>query len=112
MKYLICALLDDLIAHETPISMENWQRYALRFYFFQETHKNDDRVFDLIKRLQEAPAQNILLLEFSITILMYGYQGNYRNLPNSYYELLSKSDELYEILKRHQNPFRKSLFLY
>lgn len=109
-KYFICALLDDLIENEWLEGQGLWRAYALRFHFFQENN-GDERVFAVIERLQQEPSVNIALLEFAYMILVYGYQGRYRQSSNGYHKLLGKIDELYHILNWQYGDFRKSLFI-
>jgi len=108
-KYFMCCFLDDLIEYEL-LSPDAWRVYHLLFYFFQE--KNPDaRMLNLIENLQQEPAANLALIELVYMLLLYGYQGAYRNMPNGHYRFLEKLDELYHILHWQYGDFRKNLFI-
>ena len=62
-------------------------------------------------QLQQEPTVNIALIELAYMILVYGYQGIYRQSHQGYFLLLQKMDELYHLLNWHYGDFRKSLFI-
>lgn len=109
-KYFICCFLDDLIEHEWLLSLDAWRAHHLLFYFFQEKNA-DTRILSLIENVQQEPTSNIALIELVYMMLLYGYQGAYRNMPHGYYRLLEKLDELYHILHGQYGDFRKNLFI-
>ena len=109
-KYFMCCFLDDLIQYEWLLSSDAWRMHHLLFYFFQEKNA-DARMLGLIESLQQEPETNIALIELIYMLLLYGYQGGYRSMPDGHYRFLEKLDELYHILHWQHGDFRKNLFI-
>lgn len=107
-RYFLCALLDDVLEHSHQES--SWLPYSLLDLYYQE-NVVDYRLFNLIDRLKEQPANNLFLLEMAYMILVYGYQGIYRQEAQGSSILLEKMTDLYHLIRWQQGDFRKNLFM-
>lgn len=108
-RYFLCALLDDIIEHQLTPPVY-WVPYSLLTLYYQES-LFDNRLFTLIDRLKEQPPLNLFLLEMAYMILVYGYQGFYRQEPQGNSFILTKLDELYHVIRWQHGDFRKNLFI-
>lgn len=76
-RYAICATLDDIVLNTPWGGNSNWAVQSLVGTFEKET-VSGDRFFDMLKRLQQNPGQNLDLLEFVYMCLSIGFQGRLR----------------------------------
>lgn len=109
-RYFLCALLDDVLEHSANLQGINWLPHSLLNLYYQET-LIDHRLYKIIDHLQEQPAVNLHLLEMAYMILVYGYQGIYRQELHGSQLILEKIDELYHLIRWQHGDFRKNLFM-
>ncbi|MDE1948515.1 MAG: type VI secretion system protein TssL, long form [Burkholderiales bacterium] len=87
-RYILCTLLDES-ASSTP-----W---------------GGEKVFQLLSRLAENPAQNRNLLELVWVALSLGFEGRYRVLDNGRQQLDSVRERLAQMLRQQSGPSDKTL---
>lgn len=111
-RYILCALIDEIIlasnfGHE-------WPKHALINYFHrdhQEISVEADRFFLILERSLHDPAVHLDLLELLYLCLKFGYEGKYRLIERSHFELRSITDNLYQCIRQQRNDFSKSLLI-
>lgn len=108
-KYLICALLDELIVI-TPWVDTEWEKYNLVTSFYKEKW-SDDQFFLILQRSLEDPGAHIDLLEFIFLCLKLGYEGKYRTMDRGHLELQSITVELYRVISHYREGSSKSLHI-
>ena len=79
-RYALCATLDDVVLNTPWGGRSVWPQRSLVGTFHKETH-GGDRVWDLLKRLEQDPSQNRDLLEFLYVCLSLGFEGRLRVEP-------------------------------
>ncbi|WP_102107679.1 type IVB secretion system protein IcmH/DotU [Oceaniglobus roseus] len=76
-RYAICATLDDVVLNTPWGGQSIWAQQSMVGTFHRET-VGGDRFFDLLHRLEQDPATNLLLLEFLYVCLSLGFEGRLR----------------------------------
>ncbi|MFH5773314.1 type VI secretion system protein TssL, long form [Paracoccus sp. NGMCC 1.201697] len=76
-RYAICATLDDVVLNTPWGGTSGWGEQSLVSTFHRET-VGGDRFYDLLSRLEQDPARNIVLLEFLFMCLSLGFEGRLR----------------------------------
>ncbi|MEO0914142.1 MAG: type IVB secretion system protein IcmH/DotU, partial [Pseudomonadota bacterium] len=76
-RYTICATLDDVVLNTPWGGQSIWAQQSLVATFHRET-VGGDRFYDLLAKLQQAPAQNVDMLEFIYMCLSLGFEGRLR----------------------------------
>jgi type VI secretion system protein ImpK len=76
-RYAICATLDDVVLNTPWGSSSVWAQQSMVGTFHRET-VGGDRFYDLLARLEQDPASNLMLLEFLYTCLSLGFEGRLR----------------------------------
>ncbi|MEC9431543.1 MAG: type IVB secretion system protein IcmH/DotU, partial [Pseudomonadota bacterium] len=87
-RYALCATVDDVVLNTPWGGRSLWARASIVGTFHKET-TGGDRVFDLLKRLQEDPGRNRDLLEFLYVCLSLGFEGRLRVEPRGPEKLLA-----------------------
>ena len=75
-RYILCTMLDEA-ASSTPWGAGVWARQSLLVTFHNETW-GGEKVFQLLARLAQKPAQHLHLLELMSMVLALGFEGRYR----------------------------------
>jgi type VI secretion system protein ImpK len=76
-RYAICATLDDVVLNTPWGGSSSWAQQSMVGTFHRET-VGGDRLYDLLARLEQDPAKNIMLLEFLYMCLSLGFEGRLR----------------------------------
>lgn len=76
-RYAICATLDDVVLNTPWGGQSDWAQKSMVGTFHRET-VGGDRFYDLLARLEKAPAQNVDMLEFLYMCLSLGFEGRLR----------------------------------
>lgn len=76
-RYAICATVDDVVLNTPWGGSSSWAQKSLVGTFHRET-VGGDRFYDLLARLEQAPAQNLHMLEFLYVCLSLGFEGRLR----------------------------------
>lgn len=107
-RYVLCTLLDES-ASSTPWGGSGaWASQSLLVHFHNEAW-GGEKVFQLLSRLAESPAQHRNLLELVYVALSLGFEGRYRVLDNGRAQLDSIRERLALKLRELAGPAEKAL---
>ncbi len=107
-RYVLCTLLDEA-ASSTPWGGSGaWSAQSLLVQFHNESW-GGEKVFQLLTRLAENPAQHRNLLELVYVTLSLGFEGRYRVLDNGRAQLDDLRGRLAQMLRGLGAPVEKSL---
>jgi type VI secretion system protein ImpK len=95
-SYLMCVWLDEVITPHAWAAAA-WPTHGLLAQFHQET-EGGQRVFQLLDKLCEQPAQDRALLELFYVCLSLGLQGRWGDLPDGARQLDSLRRRLAKLL--------------
>ena len=76
-RYCLCATLDDVVLNTPWGGRSIWAQQSMVGSFHKETH-GGDRFYELLSRLEQEPAANLMLLEFIFMCLSLGFEGRLR----------------------------------
>jgi type VI secretion system protein ImpK len=108
-KYVICALLDELIPLTLWPDLE-WKKFSLINYFYKDLW-GDDRFFLILERSLQDVAGNIDLLELLYLCLRLGYEGKYRGIGRGHLDLINLTDHVYNLISQYRDEFSRSLLI-
>jgi len=109
-RYVLCTLLDES-ASSTPWGGSGaWSSQSLLVQFHNEAW-GGEKVFQLLQRLAENPAQHRNLLELVYTALSLGFEGRYKVLDNGRAQLDSIRERLALKLRELSGPADRALSL-
>lgn len=80
-RYTLCAVLDEAAAQTPWGSRGVWSGNGLLVTFHNESW-GGEKVFQLLARISQNPAQHLWLLEVIHFCLLLGYEGRYRSMDN------------------------------
>lgn len=107
-RYVLCTLLDEA-ASSTPWGGSGaWASQSLLVQFHNESW-GGEKVFQLLTRLAENPAQHRNLLELVYVTLSLGFEGRYRVLDNGRAQLDDLRGRLAQMLRGLAGPVEKTL---
>jgi type VI secretion system protein ImpK len=107
-RYVLCTLLDES-ASSTPWGGSGaWSSQSLLVQFHNEGW-GGEKVFQLLTRLAENPAQHRNLLELVWVALSLGFEGRYRVLDNGRQQLDSVRERLAQMLRQQSGAAEKTL---
>ncbi len=106
-RYVLCTLLDEA-ASSTPWGGGAWSTQSLLVQFHNEGW-GGEKVFQLLTRLAENPAQHRNLLELVYITLSLGFEGRYRVLDNGRAQLDDLRGRLAQMLRGLAGPAEKTL---
>lgn len=104
-RYLLCALLDEVITQYHPDYL--WHEEALLLFFQQETW-GGERFFIILERSCEDPKTYIDLLELGYICLSLGFKGKY-NQPRELRELGIFIDQLFQLIEQQRGEHQPAL---
>jgi type VI secretion system protein ImpK len=107
-RYVLCTLLDESASSTPWGSSGAWSSQSLLVQFHNEGW-GGEKVFQLLTRLAENPAQNRNLLELVYIALSLGFEGRYKVLDNGRAQLDSVRERLAQMLKTQAGPVDRSL---
>jgi type VI secretion system protein ImpK len=100
-RYVLCTALDEAAA-DTPWGGSGvWAQHSLAAMFHNDV-KGGEKVFQLMARLAEKPAENLDLLELIYCALSLGFEGRYRIVANGRAQLDAVRDKLAQIIRRER----------
>ncbi len=105
-RYVLCALLDEIILNTSWGKISNWERHKLLITFHSEQN-GDERFFAILDRIIEDPALHIDLLELLYLCLNYGFEGKYRYQENGRAMLETIIDRLFERIRYQRGDIKK-----
>ncbi len=107
-RYILCTLLDES-ASSTPWGGSGaWSSQSLLVHFHNEAW-GGEKVFQLLTRLAENPAQHRNLLELVYAALSLGFEGRYKVMDNGRAQLDSLRERLANKLRELAGPVDRSL---
>lgn len=107
-RYVLCTLLDEAAA-DTPWGGSGvWGRQSLLAEFHNEA-SGGEKVFQLMARLADKPADNRDLLELIYAAIALGFEGMYRVRPNGQAQLEAVRAKLAQILQQARGPYAAPL---
>lgn len=107
-RYAICATIDDVVLNTPWGGQSIWTQQSIVGTFHKETY-GGDRFFDLLTRLEKAPSQNLVLLEFFYVCLSLGFEGRLRVADRGNEKHLSIRDGLARLIRTHRGSADPSL---
>ncbi len=106
-RYVLCTLLDEA-ASSTPWGAAGWSAQSLLVQFHNEGW-GGEKVFQLLTRLAENPAQHRNLLELVYVALSLGFEGRYRVLDKGRAQLDDLRQRLALMLRQLSGTPEKAL---
>ena len=107
-RYVLCTMIDEAAA-DTPWGGSGvWGRHSLLAMFHNET-EGGEKVFQLMARLAEKPAENRDLLELIYAAITLGFEGRYRVIENGRAQLDAVRDRLAQIVKQQRGDYSHAL---
>lgn len=107
-KYVLCALLDDLVLNTPWGSRSVWSTKSMVGTFFTETW-GGDRFFDLLAQLKKDPALNLDMLELVYFCIALGFEGKYRVMPRGASELTIAREDLFRLIRNNRGEYEREL---
>jgi len=107
-RYVLCTMIDEAAA-DTPWGGSGvWGRHSLLAMFHNET-EGGEKVFQLMARLAEKPAENRDLLELIYAAITLGFEGRYRVIANGRAQLDAVRDRLAQIIGKERGDHPQAL---
>src|SRR5512133_160916 len=107
-RYVLCTMIDEAAA-DTPWGGSGvWGRHSLLAMFHNET-EGGEKVFQLMARLAEKPAENRDLLELVYAAVTLGFEGRYRVIANGRAQLDAVRDRLAQIIGKERGDHPHAL---
>jgi type VI secretion system protein ImpK len=107
-RYVLCTLLDES-ASSTPWGGSGaWSSQSLLVQFHNEGW-GGEKVFQLLTRLADNPAQHRNLLELVYMALALGFEGRYKVMDQGRAQLDSVRERLAQIIREQAGPAERSL---
>ena len=107
-RYILCTMIDEAAA-DTPWGGSGvWGRHSLLAMFHNET-EGGEKVFQLMARLAEKPAENRDLLELIYAAITLGFEGRYRVVQNGRAQLDAVRDRLAQIIRKERGDHPQAL---
>ncbi len=107
-RYVLCTMIDEAAA-DTPWGGSGvWGRHSLLAMFHNET-EGGEKVFQLMARLAEKPAENRDLLELIYAAITLGFEGRYRVIANGRAQLDAVRDRLAQIVRKERGDHPHAL---
>ena len=107
-RYVLCASLDEAVLN-TPWGPESgWAQHSLLSTFHNET-SGGEKVFLILDRLLQTPAQYIDLLELIYLCLAQGFSGKYQIDPRGHLQLERIKENLYRAIEMQRGSYERTL---
>ncbi|WP_250475577.1 DotU family type VI secretion system protein [Caballeronia sp. GAFFF1] len=106
-RYMVCTMLDEA-ASGTPWGAGVWARQSLLVTFHNEAW-GGEKVFQLLGRLAQKPAQHLHLLELASMVLALGFEGRYRVAAQGRQTLDAIRARLYQLIRKERGEPERAL---
>ncbi|WP_250530095.1 DotU family type VI secretion system protein [Caballeronia sp. ATUFL_F1_KS4A] len=106
-RYIVCTMLDEA-ASGTPWGAGVWARQSLLVTFHNEAW-GGEKVFQLLARLAQKPAQHLHLLELASMVLALGFEGRYRVAAQGRQTLDAFRARLYQLIRKERGEPERAL---
>lgn len=107
-RYIVCAVIDDVISNTTWGGQGQWDSYSLLAAFNQDT-QHQDKFFSIMERAIKDPTTYIDLMELMYISLSMGYKGQYRTTEHNQFQLEQITNNLYKHIRAYRGSFSKTL---
>lgn len=98
-RYVLCATIDETVLMTPWGSRSEWTSNSLLNQYHNETW-GGEKVFVILDRVKQSPAQRLPLLLLIHTCLMLGFEGRYRVLERGRDQLEDLRNELSRVIRR------------
>ncbi|WP_347330423.1 type IVB secretion system protein IcmH/DotU [Marinimicrobium locisalis] len=107
-RYILCSVLDEAVLNTPWGSDSPWAQRTLLSAFHNET-SGGEKFFQILDRMNQAPSQNLDMLELMYLCLSLGFEGRYR-LANRGRDVLEQiKDDVYRTIRRYRGEHERSL---
>lgn len=106
-RYIVCTMLDEA-ASGTPWGAGVWARQSLLITFHNEAW-GGEKVFQLLARIAQKPAQHLSLLELMNAVLALGFEGRYRVAGEGRQTLDTLRERLYQLIRKERGEPDRAL---
>ncbi|MFM0325594.1 DotU family type VI secretion system protein [Caballeronia glebae] len=106
-RYIVCTMIDEA-ASGTPWGAGVWARQSLLVTFHNEAW-GGEKVFQLLARLAQKPAQHLHLLELASMVLALGFEGRYRVAAQGRQTLDAIRARLYQLIRKERGEPERAL---
>lgn len=107
-RYIVCSFLDECAASTPWGGSGAWSSRSLLVHFHNESW-GGEKVFQLLGRLAENPAQHRPLLELLNAVLALGFEGRYRVQTEGREQLRALRERLTGLLRQQAGPLQADL---
>lgn len=107
-RYIVCSFLDECAASTPWGGSGAWSSRSLLVHFHNESW-GGEKVFQLLGRLAENPAQHRPLLELLNAVLALGFEGRYRVQNEGRETLRQLRERLTGLLRQQAGPLQPEL---
>ena len=103
IRYVLSALIDELILHSPWGEHSRWKKYSL-LDVFQRDRWQADEFFQILQHAAERPRENINFLEMCYLSLQLGFCGRYRQHNEQSDSLKTITKNLYQLIVQQRHP--------
>lgn len=107
-RYLLCSALDEAVLHTPWGDQSAWGQRTLLSVYHGET-SGGEKCFAILDRMQQAPSENLEMLELFYIFLSLGFEGKYRLLDRGRDKIEVLRDDLYRTIRTYRGDFERSL---
>ncbi len=107
-RYIVCSFIDECAASTPWGGSGAWSSRSLLVHFHNESW-GGEKVFQLLGRLAENPAQHRPLLELLNAVLALGFEGRYRVQTEGREQLRALRERLTGLLRQQAGPLQPDL---
>ncbi|MCR2747165.1 type VI secretion system protein TssL, long form [Limnobacter parvus] len=100
VRYVLCTFMDERAANTPWGGSGQWANHSLLLQFFSETW-GGEKVFALIQKLMQSPAENKELLELMAVVLSLGFKGKYKVETGGDIALVQLRTSLFQLVQSH-----------
>lgn len=100
VRYVLCTFIDERAANTPWGGSGQWANHSLLLLFFSETW-GGEKVFALIQKLMQSPAENRQLLELMAVVLSLGFKGKYKVETGGDIALVQLRNSLFQLVQSH-----------
>jgi len=109
-RYSLCTALDEA-ANATKWGENTWSSNSLLIQFHGE-NGGGEKVFQLLGRLVNSPAEHIDVIQVIYYLLSLGFRGRYRNATDGDMQLRTIRQRLYDLIRQHRGEVPRELSLH
>ena len=107
-RYVMCSALDEAILN-TPWGSESaWGQRTLLTVFHNEA-SGGEKVFLILDRMRQSPAENLNMLELIYVCLCMGFEGKYRLQQRGRDSIEQMKDELFTVIRSYRGEYERTL---